>query len=403
MINKEQIDIIRKYVPEEYFYQDRLIKYLSIHEFVGIEVYKYVAKKVFEGVGESNKTVLPVMFEEREPKSIILDGEEIYRKEEEFIPQPVDVFVRRIPFNFFHFGKDSYINDQSEEVKVWSPVAISELTYAVGEEPLSSYLSHRDTVLTMEHAYEILEYLFYEKKYTLDEIFTYCSKTEGYFSSELYPDWFDYIDMCRELNWDNLMPSHFYYYYNLAREKLGKKPIVFPIEEFDCEAWKERREQVQFYKREGSKIEVRGKFPCDDNDVPVLRWIDMEIINAGDITSDFSNGIEGKMFIELTPRTVIYANIMPRDEVGNELEDALPERVQIYAGPQTMSFNYKLLKKRRKELKYTQQQVADAVGSNIRTYQKWENGETNPDGYYLLRILNWLDISNINDVIIYEK
>ena len=66
-----------------------------------------------------------------------------------------------------------------------------------------------------------------------------------------------------------------------------------------------------------------------------------------------------------------------------------------------MSFNHEVIKKRRNELRYTQKAVAEAVGSNTRTYQKWENGETVPDGYYLLRILNWLDITNVNDVIIY--
>ena len=31
-------------------------------------------------------------------------------------------------------------------------------------------------------------------------------------------------------------------------------------------------------------------------------------------------------------------------------------------------------------------------------YEKWENGKTKPDGYYLLRILNWLDINDIQSL-----
>ena len=68
-----------------------------------------------------------------------------------------------------------------------------------------------------------------------------------------------------------------------------------------------------------------------------------------------------------------------------------------------MSFNYRIIKEKRKEIGYTQQQVAEAVQANLRTYQKWENGETTPDGYYLLRILNWLDITDLKDVIVYEE
>ena len=77
--------------------------------------------------------------------------------------------------------------------------------------------------------------------------------------------------------------------------------------------------------------------------------------------------------------------------------------MQIYAGPQTMTFNYKIMKERRKALGYTQKQVAEAIQTNVRTYQKWENGETTPDGYYLLRLLNWLDIHDVTLVIKYES
>ena len=126
------------------------------------------------------------------------------------------------------------------------------------------------------------------------------------------------------------------------------------------------------------------------------------LLNNKEVKCTHYRDLECHMTVTLTPKTVIYAQITERDEIGNELPDEEPKWVQIYAGPQTMSFNYKLMKQRRTELGFTQQEVADAVQATVRTYQKWENGETRPDGYYLLRILNWLDIPNINDVIIYE-
>jgi Predicted transcriptional regulator len=51
-----------------------------------------------------------------------------------------------------------------------------------------------------------------------------------------------------------------------------------------------------------------------------------------------------------------------------------------------MEFDFTVLKERRKKLKFTQQEVADAIGATVRTYQKWENGDTTPDGHYLLRL-----------------
>ena len=75
---------------------------------------------------------------------------------------------------------------------------------------------------------------------------------------------------------------------------------------------------------------------------------------------------------------------------------------QVYAGPLTMRFDYKILKEQRTKLGFSQQQVADAVETNVRTYQKWEHGETTPDGHFLIRLLNWLDISDIQSAIVYN-
>ncbi len=66
-----------------------------------------------------------------------------------------------------------------------------------------------------------------------------------------------------------------------------------------------------------------------------------------------------------------------------------------------MEFDFPMLKRRRKMLNMTQQEVADAIGATVRTYQKWENGETTPDGHFLLRLMNWLDIPDAQSVVSY--
>ncbi len=402
MITPEQIEVIREYVPEKYFDQERLIRYLSLHDMVGVEVFDYVAKKVFSNSPEGFENVLPVLFKESWSYTIPQREEENYVKREQFLPETIETFVRRIPFNFYHEGEVVRVNSKGEEVLEWKPLAITELTYAIGD-PMSTLYYHRKSPLTLEDAYGKLEYLFYDKGYTLEQIFGYPSTITWTSPSDMYGDWFDYIDMCIQLGWEELMPEKFYYRYNLAREALGIKPIIFPIMEYDCEAWTRNREQVQFYKRNGNKLEFFGIFPCDENNHPVLRWIAVDIRDAESIECTEVNELECFMRVRLTPKTVIYAQVTDRDEIGNELPDAEPRWIQIYAGPQTMSFNYKILKERRRSLGYTQQEVADAVQANIRTYQKWESGETKPDGYYLLRILNWLDVPNLNDAIIYDK
>lgn len=389
MLREDQIEVIRKYVPEKFFDQEKLIRYLTLHDMVGVEVFEYVAKRIFDSKG--NETVLPVGFED--------NGRSVFE------PVDVDTFVRRIPFTFYHAGIRKGVDARFGEVELWTPLEITEITYSVGDDPFSRQFYHRDEPLTMEEAFRKLEFLFYDKGFSLEEIYGYTNSKTWLGGSEPYGDWFDYLDMCIALDWDDYMPEHFYYKYNLAKEALGKQPIIFPIMEFDCEAWGRDPETVKYYDRRGNKVEFFGLFPCDEDNNPVVRWIGVDIRNAASVTSSYEskNELECHMIVELTPKTVIRAQIpAERDKVGNPIEEAGMQWIQVYAGPQTMDFNYKVIKERRIELGYTQQQVADAVCANVRTYQKWESGETTPDGYYLLKILNWLDIPNINDVITYE-
>ena len=55
------------------------------------------------------------------------------------------------------------------------------------------------------------------------------------------------------------------------------------------------------------------------------------------------------------------------------------------------------LKKFRERAGLTQQLVADSIGIQVRTYQKWEKGEAKPDGYNLIRLMNLLDIDSVQD------
>ena len=54
----------------------------------------------------------------------------------------------------------------------------------------------------------------------------------------------------------------------------------------------------------------------------------------------------------------------------------------------------------RNEIGLTQQTLADAVGVQLRTYQKWEKGETIPDGYNLIKLMNYLNIESVQHFII---
>ena len=154
------------------------------------------------------------------------------------------------------------------------------------------------------------------------------------------------------------MPKAFYYRYNLAREALGKDPVMFYIQEFNPEAWKEKGlDAVEYYQRKGNHLSLYGMFPVDEDGNPILKWIGVEINDADSVTTDFLKN--GNYFfhidIKLKPQTVIRALVYAEhDEVGNPIKDGGMVWMQIYAGPQTMTFNYKIMKERRKALGYTQ-------------------------------------------------
>ena len=116
MLNEDQVKVIREFVPETYFDQERLIKYLNIHNMVGIEVFEYVAKEVF--THSRQKTAVPVTFIDGCPGT-------------NYEPEPVEVFVRRIPFNFYIEGEPTYKDENGKEHENWRTTEIAEVLYCV--------------------------------------------------------------------------------------------------------------------------------------------------------------------------------------------------------------------------------------------------------------------------------
>lgn len=130
-----------------------------------------------------------------------------------------------------------------------------------------------------------------------------------------------------------------------------------------------------------------------------MRWIGIDIRNPKKVECTDHNGLECHMKVMLDPDTVIKILMHEHDEIGNVIEEIDPEWIQIYAGPQMMSFNYIILKEKRiGAWDILSRKLLSISQANVRTYQKWENGETKPDGYFLLRILNWLDINDIQSL-----
>lgn len=352
MITNSQLEIIDKYVQEEFYYKERLIKYLNMHEIVGNEIFDYVDRK--------NRNL-----NRKEAHSVMLDDEKGYE------PVNVDTFVRRIPFYFYTWDGDIYSDSGSENI---------------GHIFLSLWEEIETGKISVELIYQYFEYMFYEKGIEPYYIFNYMAEQTGLTTQAYFLEWIEYLHLCDDLGWTNTIPKNFITAYNTAREASGLEPRIYdPI-------WDMHQDKP--YCKSGNVLEFEGVFPCDENRQPIMKWIGLKIKNGYKVVEcTCIKAKSGFLRIEIQPNTVVYIRDYYKGEVFWN---------QVYAGPLTMEFDHSILKEYRKRLNYTQQEVADAVGANLRTYQKWEYGSTQPDGYYLLRLMNWLDISSAQEAVKFD-
>ena len=159
MLTKEQIKFIKENVSDRVFYQDRLIDYLNLHDMVGIEVFEFVDRKIFK-TSSGKEGVVPMVL------SADSNGHG-------YQPIPVDVFLHRIPYNFFvDEGKIFRLDEYGKETINKEILEITPLLGMVGPDT-DSFSVHSDKTLTLDETYDMLDFLHYEQGYSLKEIFDY--------------------------------------------------------------------------------------------------------------------------------------------------------------------------------------------------------------------------------------
>lgn len=352
MITKQDKQLIELYVDEKYYDRNKLIKYLTMHDMVGNEVFSYCDKRIDD---QSSSTY-----------SEWLDDEDGY------IPLTVSQFVRRIPFYFYtkdydHKGLES----------------MGTLHYILS----TARLDEENRKYDLEYIYTELEYLFYSLHLPLKRIFSYWINQTGQVSGDTFFKWCHYIHLCERFDKTDYFPERFITAYNEMLETAGLPPIIYEIDEWGL---------GDAFFRNGTIIEFDGIFPCDSTGTPIMKWIGIKATKTNGIHCSCEKSKRGHLWIDITPSTVIHVLNFFNDK--SDEEDCW---YQVYSGPQTMKFDHAILKERRKKLGFTQQEVANAVETTVRTYQKWESGETTPDGHFLIRLLNWLDIPDIQNAIEY--
>ena len=348
MITKEEKQFILKYVDATHYDQEKLIKYLNMHDIVGNEIFSYCDKRAYR--------------KDQPTYSTWLDDEDGY------VPLSVSDFIRRIPFYFY-----------TKDVESMDLENMGTLHYI-----FSASSEKRD----IEDIYCNLEYAFYHMDLPLNRIFSYWINQFGVISGDSFFQWCHYLHLCEEYSHSDYFPERFITSYNEMLEKAGLDPIIYEINMTGL---------YEPFMREGRCIKFEGIFPCDENGNPIMKWIGIKATNIEKLSCSCEKSKRGYLSLEITPKTVIHAlNYYNSDEDDEDVW------YQIYAGPMTMRFDHTILRERRKKLGFSQEDVALAIDTTVRTYQKWESGETTPNGHYLIRLINWLDIIDVQCVVQYK-
>lgn len=386
ILSSEQLAVVRKYTDAYRIDQDKLVAYLQKHRTIKLEVFSYCSKVSKRSMGSR--------------------GYSVFLNESTYSAVDRDTFMRRIPFYFFQmpFGGDTR-------------TGLSKV-----------FPSDRKKTMTAEDYeafYTDLEWMFYDLHLPLTSIYDYLGdqfttpsleNKRGRFGSfltssileecglsgrEAFPMWRHYLHLCQELGWTDYTPQRFISAYNFALEASGLDPILYrPLKDYI----------ITYYTRIDDTYVFRGNFPCDKNGVPIMRWTTVRVQNVASIEFSGEKSRCGELRILLGPKTRIHIReFYENEDDGTEIDRSSVEFIeeplmwrQIYAGPQTMEFNHNALKQARIEHKLKQSDVAFAIGTSVRTYQKWESGETIPDGHNLLRLMNWLNISDPQELVIYD-
>lgn len=347
MITQDQENFIKQFVNEDRFELQSILSYLHLHDIVGEEIFK-IAKK-----------------DEKSYNRLVEQGFG-------YLPIDTDKFVRRVPFYFYVANYDkNHFGNLSDIIRA---------IYMSSDYDIENYD-------VLERIYSILEKMYYYYKMPIIDIMDYAHKlNRSEYKGELLFRWAHYLDLCESLHIDNKYPLNFLYETNRIKQLVGEEPDIF---EPGLVGFNEP------FIRQDKEIIIGGEFPFTFDNKPALQWIGIWIENAAYVKMCDAYDMDGPDFFDrelhigLSPTTKIY---LPY-HFGNDEFFWNP----IYFGPLVMDFDNDVLKQFRTKRKFTQQQVADAVGVQLRTYQKWEKGEVKPDGYNLIRLMNFLNIESVQD------
>jgi len=378
--------IIRRSVNSNYFNIDAFVKYLNNNYFVDFKIFSSSVKK--EISRNIDWTYVSALKETDRVK-----------------------FLRRLPIYFYDINNDDDFNlSMTDFFNGYYSYKTNKSIEYYFEDGLRKIKYSDD--FDFEELYKLIEEVIYKYNIPFKKVLEYIYEQIGAVSDyDIFNKWIKYIRLLDVVNENLVFPKNLFYSYNVVREKNGLQPIMYYPSE-----WKMKNAVAA--ERHGDIFKVGGYFPVDENNMPALKWIgvwfeDVTILPVNGqvveydkslirlVEDNYKPALKVSLKFKLTPnsRIFVYRKETLHIDSFTDEEDINDYWLEVYAGPKYMRLDLRSISKIREEKGLSTKDVSEATNINLRTYQRIEQGETTPDALNLLKVINLLNISDINSLV----
>ena len=353
-ISKAGIDIIKQNISKEVFNIESIITYLENHDVITNEIF-YELEMLND-------------YQKNQTKNYLTYYRNINR----------ETFIKRIPIYFYDYSpisKKCSIND----------FFLSYFNGAKYDENMKE---------AVERKMLMLENIIYYYGITLDQMLGYLYDQGGKdFLNYTFEKWYEYLELIGKTK-EHYFPNNVLTGLNYElKNKRGKEYIFSP-------------EIIRIEIHDDKAVKILGLFPTNSDGSIIFDWVGLWTENITKLTSTTRNEyclVESKIKLVkqkqpmMINEVTIEVNTNSKIYVSKEQNidgSIIPVWHDIYRGINRIEYDYKLISYYREKMRISQKDMSNDLNINLRTFQRFEAGETKPDAFDFIRIMKYLRIED---------
>ena len=353
-ISKAGIDIIRQNVNEDVYNIRGIISYIENHDVITNEIF-YNLDMLNDYQKDITKNYLAY-----------------YRNIDK------ETFIRRIPIYFYDYGaskKNCTINDFF-------------ISYFNGKKFDKSIGDGIERKMLM------LEKMMYYYGININIMLEYLYNQGGKENlNYTFEKWFEYLELIGRNN-EKYYPHNILTGLNYElREQKGMEYIFSP-------------EIIRIEIHDDKLVKLIGLFPTHTDGSIIFDWVGLwteKIIKITSATRNQYSLIESKMKLVLQNQPIMINEVNIEVSADSMIYlseermingDIIPVWREIYRGINQIEYDYTLIAYYREKMRISQKEMSNDLRINLRTFQRFEAGETKPDALDFMKIMKYLKIED---------